>query len=171
MSKKTIATAFISATLLLGALSLYASAKYFENNPHTHNTYINANESFSSEYYTGHKPTLEYRYTNLKCDNENAKLEVTLYAKKIRWYNILEPSEFKVGSKEASGINGSSGIWYGYTYRNIDCSSSSDIVDKWDYNLAESANIRYYYAISNNNRSYLHNKNGEWRVICTYNSN
>ena len=105
----------------------------------THNTYINSSGSFSSYYLTRAKPTLEYRYRNLKCDSSSATMKVKMYSYKIHWYNVLNPSESLEGTTNATGINASnSSTWYGKTYYDIDCSSSADILAKFSWmNLEE----------------------------------
>ena len=166
--KKIITTIIIGITLI-NCLSIGCFATYFTNGAGTYETYINADSSFSSYYYTNSKPTMEYRYKNLICNNTNATLGVTLYAMKINWYSIFGPSEYEVGTKICSGLNANNSNWYGWTYENIDCASVAEIKQKWtSYTYDDAYNLRYYYDVSNNGSEYIYNYDGEWQVICTY---
>ena len=165
---KKISLILIVVTLVTVILSIGICANSFVSGGGTYNTYINTDRTFSTWYYTNSNPTLEYRYKNLKCEEANAALSVSLYASKIEWFNILIPSEYLVGTKICSGLNAANDFWYGWTYENIDCSSVSEILDEFDGNFDDSPNMRYYYEVSNNNGKYIHNNRGEWQVICSY---
>lgn len=165
---KKIPIIIVIVTLMAVTLSVSICANYFIGDGGTHDTYINTYKSFSSFYYTDENPTLEYRYKNLTCDEENATLSVSLYARKIKWSDILSPSQYKVGTKNCSGLNATDGYWYGWTYENIDCSSSGDITSQFASSMDEGYNIRYYYEVANNNGKYISNDYGEWQVICSY---
>lgn len=88
---------------------------------------------------------------------------------KIHWYNIAGPSEVNEGTVDCLNINGTADVWYGYTYTDVDCSSSSEINKKWsDKIYDECPSIRFYYKASKNNSKPVHNNDGEWKVICSY---
>lgn len=159
-------------SIMLVSFTVVASAivSHFLTSNTTHNTYMNASNSFSSYYLTLENPTLQYRYRNLKCNSTSATLNTKLYSYKVRWYNILNPSETLVGSASASGLNASnSNVWYGRTYSNIDCSSYQDILDAFDWmQLDDGYSARYYYQISNNNGNNIYNSSGQWQIISSY---
>ena len=167
-STKKISLILIVVTLVTVVLSIGVCANYFETQGGINRTYINTDRTFSTWYYTSSNPTLEYRYKNLICEETNAALSVSLYACKIEWYNIIFPSEYLVGTKNCSGLNAGNDYWYGWTYENIDCSSASEIEDKFGGSYDQSYNIRYQYEVSNNNGKYIHNNYDEWQVICSY---
>lgn len=159
-------------SIMLVALTIVASAlvSYPLTSNDTYNTYMNTSSSFSSYYLTLANPTLQYRYRNLKCDSTSATLNTKLYAYKVHWYNVLNPSESLVGTSSATGINANnSSIWYGRTYNNIDCSSYKEILDAFDWMMLDDAySIRYYYQIANNNGKKIYNSSGQWQIISSY---
>ena len=110
---------------------------------------------------------MRFEYRNLVCDTSGAKLEVTLYGKEVHWYNIIAPSENNEGTVNCLNINGTADVWYGYTYEDIDCSSTSEINDKWPERIYdECPSVRFLYEPSNNNSKPLHNSYGDWVVKC-----
>lgn len=172
MKKKVLRTCSIVLLvgILLSCCSLCVFATYFEHNGGgTYSTYINTASSFSSFYFTDNNPDMRFEYKNLKCATSGAKLEVTLYGKKVHWYNIVAPSEVNEGTVNCTNINGTANVWYGYTYTDVDCSSSSEINDKWPERIYdECPSVRFLYEPSKNNSKPVYNSSGEWRVICSY---
>lgn len=150
--------------LMTSIMAITPLARFFtEGFDETYNTYINANQSFTADYYTLENPTMEYRYKNLKCSNTAAELSVTLYAFRNHWYDFFGPSKDTVGTSSCIGMNKTTGYWYGLTYHDIECVRYSEVCD----DLVD-GNLKYRYDISNNDGEYVHNKLGEWQVICTY---
>lgn len=176
---KKLLNLVIVAVLVLGIFSCTTMAtatgntKYFhDNNPGTYSTGLNAVNSFISVYYTDAYPTMEYRYRYLSCLDKNATLGVTLHANIIKWYNILCPSEYEVGTTvttEGAGANDTSGYWYGWTYRNVECSGTREIMERFSIELDSSSSVYYSYDINTNGTNYFCAK-GDWQVICSYGS-
>lgn len=155
------------------AATAAGNTKYFlDNNPGTYSTGINATESFVSLYYTDANPTMEYRYRNLTCLDKNATLGVTLNAHLIKWYNIIAPSDYEVGTTvtvEGAGANVTNGYWYGWTYRNVDCAGTREIMERFSRSLDNSCSVYYSYDINTNGTNYYCYP-GNWQVICSYES-
>lgn len=166
-SRRIIVVAVVLA-IMASCFTIISSASVLNGSAGTTKTFINSSVSFSRGYRSDHNPTYEYRFKNLKCNNSNAKLSVTLSAKKIHWYNILSPSEYEVGTASCtSAINVTNGYWYGRTYHNIDCSSAQDLYDKFD-DINNIDNLEYTYNISDNGGYNIYNSKDEWEIICSY---
>lgn len=168
MKKKLLIISIILTCFIV--LSTFASASEILPNG-THTSYINSASTFSVPYITlNANPTIEYRYKNLKCSSSSATLNVTLYGYKVHWYNLLFPSQFTIGSSNASGLNATnSSTWYGRRYENTGCSSSMEIMNQCNMNSIDPAyGAMFKYNINNTNGNAIHNNYGEWLVIGTY---
>lgn len=161
--KKALVSFFVFISFTTSCIAL-AYATLSINGTRT--TYIHANSTFSVPYLINiHDPDVSYRYKNLTCQSSSATLVVKTYGYQIRWYNILSPSKYEIGSQNANGLNATNhNTWYTTIYNNTGCSSAQELEDRFGMNMDEAYSLEFKYVVSNNNEKYIQNNYGDWEI-------